>query len=83
MNAMTTPRSRSTESTRHGLATGAGPPLEDPASNSDLVPAALKFTYSFFMDISTRRRRHAQATLHAGDELAETICGEAGENQGK
>src|SRR4030095_5909545 len=66
MNAMTTPRSRSTESTRHVGATGAGPPLEDPASNSDLVPAVIKFTCSFFLvsrrdGADTRKRLYKRA----------------------
>src|SRR5262245_44883966 len=39
---MTTPRSRSTELTRHVVATAAGPPVEDTSSNSDLVSAAFK-----------------------------------------
>src|SRR5215470_11217088 len=47
MSAMTTPRSRSMECTRHVVFIGAGPPLEDPASNSDLVPAVIKFARSF------------------------------------
>jgi hypothetical protein len=78
---MTTPRSRSTEFTRHAAPAGARPPLEDQASDSDLVPAVIKFTRSLFMEFSTRRRRHAQATLHAGDGLGEMICGEAGETR--
>jgi len=83
MNAITTPRSRSTEFTRHIVATGDGPSLEDPASNSDLVPALIKFTRSFFMGFSTRRRRHAQMTLHVGDGPGEMICGEAVETRGE
>jgi hypothetical protein len=83
MNAITTPRSRSTEFTRHIVATGDGPTLEDLASNSDLVPALIKFTRSFFMGFSTRRRRHAQATLHVGDGSGEMICGEAVETRGE
>src|SRR5262245_57599272 len=64
MNAMTTPRSRSTEFTRHVVATGAGPPLEDSASNSDLVPAVIKFTRSFFLG-SRREGADARKRLYA------------------
>src|SRR5262245_9888761 len=83
MNAITTPRSRSTEFTRHRLATGDGPSPEAPAANSDLVPALIKFTRSFFMGFSTRWRRHAQVTLHVGDGRWEMICGEAVETRGE
>jgi hypothetical protein len=51
MNAMTTPRSRSTEFMRHVVAIGSGLPLEDPASNRDLVPAVIKFTRSLLNEI--------------------------------
>jgi hypothetical protein len=32
---------------------------------------------------ANRLKAELQTTLHGGDELAETICGDAGEKQGK
>ena len=83
---ITTPRSRSTESTRHGVDVVVALPLEGPTSNSDFVPAVIKFTRSFhcaLFDKSGLGNEETAGDFKPGRELAENICDEASETQGK
>jgi hypothetical protein len=83
---ITTPRSRSTESTRHAVAVVSALALEDPTSNSDFVPAVIKFTRSFLcplFDKSGLGNDETAGDFKPGRELAEKICDEASQMQGE